>query len=196
MPTLILASASPRRRELLAQLGVSVRVVAADIDETPQTGESPKNYVERLARAKALTVWTRESDSQGDLTTCPVLAADTCVVCNDILFSKPDDCEDAVQMLLQLSGKTHFVLTGTAIVVAGQATSIVCKTEVHFADVDRDLAERYWKTGEPADKAGGYAIQGLGASFIRGLSGSYSNVVGLPLYETSRLLQNAGIDII
>jgi len=102
----------------------------------------------------------------------------------------------AVQMLLQLSGRTHDVLTGTAIVIAGKASSIVCKTEVHFADVDRDLAERYWQTGEPADKAGAYAIQGLGGSLVKGLNGSYSNVVGLPLYETSRLLHNAGIDII
>jgi len=199
MSSLILASASPRRRELLAQLGVSCRVVAADIDETPQKAELPRSYVERLALAKAHTVWAREVDTQAAAladTACPVLAADTCVVCNDTLLGKPDDREDAVQMLLQLSGKTHFVLTGAAIVVAGKAASIVCKTEVHFADVDRDLAERYWETGEPVDKAGGYAIQGLGASFITGLNGSYSNVVGLPLFETSRLLQNAGIDII
>ena len=199
MPTLILASSSPRRRELLAQLGVTCRVIAADIDETPQVGEKPENYVERLALAKARTVWTKELAGKIDATAhtaIPVLAADTCVVCNDTLFGKPQGREEAVQMLLQLSGQTHFVLTGTAIVMAGEASSIVCKTDVHFADVDRALAERYWETGEPAGKAGGYAIQGLGASFVRGVSGSYSNVVGLPLYETSCLLHNAGIDII
>ncbi|MCB1755712.1 MAG: septum formation inhibitor Maf [Gammaproteobacteria bacterium] len=184
-----LASASPRRRELLEQIGLCVDVVAADIDERLLPGESAASYVERLARHKAQTVFGRQPD-------LPVLAADTAIVLDDVVFGKPDDAQDAARMLAKLSGKTHKVLTGTAIVYKGKTSSVVVTTRVTFAALSDTDIDAYCATGEPIGKAGAYAIQGLGAILVQRIQGSYSNVVGLPLYETARLLAPAGIDVL
>ena len=193
-PTLILASASPRRLQLLQQIGLDARVQPADLDESRLPGESPHAYVERLSAAKAKTVFKRldavEKDSQ------VVLGADTTVVCKNRILGKPENRGEALEMLQLLSGSTHRVLTGAAIVNAERCKSVVCVTEVDFIDISPSLAEAYWHSGEPQGKAGGYAIQGKAACFVQEIRGSYSNVVGLPLYEVADLLEQAGFNII
>lgn len=186
-PTLLLASASPRRRELLAQVGVSPEVWPADIDESLRAGEAPADYVLRLARGKAEAVWAASGGR------CPVLAADTSVVCGADVLGKPADKAALVAMLLRLSSRTHEVLTAVALRSATGLRTALCTSEVTFRPLKREEIERYWETGEPADKAGGYGVQGLGAMFISRLQGSYSGVMGLPLYETAQLLQAAGV---
>lgn len=185
-PVICLASMSPRRRELLAQIGVPHRVAAAHVDETLLSKESPPDYVERLARLKAATVLERGE-------ALPVLAADTTVVLEGSIYGKPVDRADGLAMLAALSGKTHQVLTAVALATRrGVALRINCSS-VTFRDIALAEREAYWETGEPRDKAGGYAIQGLGAVFVAALSGSYSGVMGLPLLETAQLLRDAGI---
>lgn len=198
MSEFILASASPRRAELLQQIGLHPTIVPADIDESALPGETPSNYVERLALEKAMHVWHHKmGDDNSLLDSSPVvLAADTCVVCNDRILGKPTDQQDGVQMLLDLSDRLHSVFTGTAIVSAEQKESLVCCSRVRFRLISRSEAERYWASGEAAGKAGAYAIQGKGAAFVEHLEGSYSNVVGLPLYETAQMLQRAGLRVI
>jgi septum formation protein len=186
-PVLLLASASPRRRELLAQIGVPVEVCPADLDESVRQGEAPVDYVLRLARAKAETVW---SATGGRL---PVLAADTSVVCGNDILGKPADCAALVTMLQRLSSRSHEVLTAVALRTVGGLRTALSTSEVTFRPLKREEIERYWETGEPADKAGGYAVQGIGAMFISRLQGSFSGVMGLPLYETAQLLQAAGL---
>ena len=186
-PPLLLASASPRRRELLAQVGVSVEVHPADIDEAVRAGEAPVDYVLRLARSKAEAVW---SATGGRL---PVLAADTSVICGTEILGKPVDCAALVAMLQRLSSRSHEVLTAVALRTASGLRTALSTSEVTFRPLKREEIERYWQTGEPADKAGGYAVQGIGAMFISRLQGSFSGVMGLPLYETAQLLQAAGI---
>lgn len=193
-PTLILASASPRRLQLLQQLGLEARVQPADIDESLLHGEAAHAYVERLSAAKAKTVFERLDTA--DKASHLVLGADTTVVCNGRILGKPQNRADALEMLQMLSGSTHRVITGTAIVNASLSESVVCVTEVDFIDIPPALLEAYWHCGEPQGKAGSYAIQGKGACFVKELRGSYSNVVGLPLYETAELLVRAGINII
>jgi septum formation protein len=185
-PVLCLASASPRRRELLSQIGVPHVVVGADIDETFLPGETPLEYVARLAREKALAI--RRSGEQ-----LPVLAADTTVVVDEKVFGKPRDQAEAVDMLARLSGREHEVLTAVALAGSRGVTARLSSSTVRFRKISREECLAYWQTGEPRDKAGGYAIQGLGAVFIESLRGSYSGVMGLPLFETGELLRAAGI---
>jgi septum formation protein len=177
---------SPRRRELLAQIGVPHRVVAAHVDESLQPTEAPADYVARLARLKATTVRQRGES-------LPVLAADTTVVLEGSVYGKPSGRADGVAMLAALAGRAHQVLTAVALATAsGVALRVNCSS-VRFRDIDHAEMEAYWETGEPRDKAGGYAIQGYGAVFVAELSGSYSGVMGLPLLETAQLLREAGI---
>jgi septum formation protein len=184
-----LASGSPRRRELLQQIGVSFRVISADLDETALQGESPLAYVSRLAEAKAAVGWERSRDSGG----APVLAADTAVVLDARILGKPADMNDAMAMLLKLSGRAHQVLTAVALRTAAGVEVKVSHSTVTFRSIDPGEARAYWETGEPSDKAGAYAIQGYAAIFISDLKGSYSGVMGLPLFETAALLKAAGV---
>ncbi|SDN35142.1 septum formation protein [Pseudomonas arsenicoxydans] len=186
---LYLASGSPRRRELLTQIGVPFSVISADIDETPFKHESPSAYVERLARGKAEAArGTVVSDEEF----C-VLGADTAVVLNGKILGKPVDEADACAMLMLLAGQEHEVLTAIAVLDGERCESRVVRSLVRFRDISREEAAAYWASGEPRDKAGGYGIQGLGAVFVAGLNGSYSAVVGLPLCETCELLGHFGI---
>lgn len=183
-PPLILASASPRRRELLAQAGIACEVRPADVDETPRVDEAPAAYVTRLACAKALAV---DRDDR------PVLGADTAVVLDGEIFGKPADAVDAARMLRALSGREHEVCSAVA-VVAGDRCDHRCVTvRVRMRALDDDEIAAYTRTGEPLDKAGAYAVQGRAAAFVERVDGSYTAVVGLPLYEALALLQAAGI---
>lgn len=182
-PDFILASASPRRRELLQQIGCHFLVSPGDINETVLTGELPEDYVNRMALQKALSGWHTDQNK-----ILPVLGADTAVVLGDKIFGKPSDQEDAVSILLQLSGKTHRVLSSVAMVRGDKQQVVLSETQVTFRLLECDECHRYWQTGEPSDKAGAYAIQGLGAAFVTSINGSYSGVVGLPLAETCTLL--------
>lgn len=184
-----LASASPRRRELLQQIGVSHRVVAAAVDETALPGEEPRAYVTRLAAAKANAGWIESRDA----TQVPVLAADTAVALGAQILGKPSDQEQAESMLRQLSGRTHEVWTAVALRTAGGVQRKISRSEVTFRIIAAGEARAYWETGEPGDKAGAYAIQGRAAIFIADLRGSYSGVMGLPLFETAQLLSEAGV---
>jgi septum formation protein len=184
-----LASGSPRRRELLQQIGVPFRVVGTAIDEAVLPDEAPLQYVARLAAAKAEAGWERSRD----FAHAPVLAADTAVVLDGKILGKPADGQDAEDMLRQLSGRTHEVFTAIALRTANGLQSRISRSEVTFRSIAAAEAQGYWETGEPSDKAGAYAIQGLGAIFIADLRGSYSGVMGLPLFETAELLHDAGI---
>jgi septum formation protein len=184
-----LASGSPRRRELLQQIGVTYRVIGAELDETALQGESPLAYVSRLAEAKAGVGWERSRN----LGTAPVLAADTAVVLDARILGKPAGLNDAMAMLLDLSGRAHQVLTAVALRTAAGTRVEVSHSTVTFRSIDPSEARAYWETGEPADKAGAYAIQGYAAIFVTDLKGSYSGVMGLPLFETAALLEAAGV---
>jgi septum formation protein len=181
-----LASASPRRRELLRQIGVPFEVIGADIDESVRPGEAAGGYVARLAAAKAEAGWRSADDA-------PVLAADTTVILDGAILGKPDGQQQALQMLLRLSGRTHEVLTAVALRSRAGLEARISHSLVTFRSIGSAEAAAYWDTGEPRDKAGGYAIQGAAAVFIAELRGSYSGVMGLPLFETAELLQAAGI---
>ena len=188
-PQIILASASPRRSELLKQIGVRHSIMAVDIDETPLPSEAPAAYVERVAAEKsALCLAMTGAD-------LPVLAADTSVICDGRILGKPDDLQHAIEMLSHLSGRSHQVYSAVSLRGAEhwQALSI---SEVRFRPLSHQEIVAYWQTGEPYDKAGAYAIQGLASVFIEAMSGSFSGVMGLPLFETAQLLSRAGIDII
>lgn len=189
-PIITLASGSPRRAELLQQIGVSFLQRPVDLDETPLAGEAPFDYVQRLALAKARVGWQR-SQSSGD--NLPVLGADTSVVLNNRIMGKPADVGEAVAMLGALSGNTHQVLTAISLVNAEQQLTAMVASDVTFRQLDGEEILAYWQTGEPADKAGSYAIQGLGAVFVSQLRGSYSAVVGLPLLETWQLLKKMDV---
>ncbi|MFG0323319.1 MULTISPECIES: Maf family protein [Pseudomonas] len=187
MTPLYLASGSPRRRELLTQIGVPFIVISAPVDETPLPSESAPAYVERLARAKA-AAGLASIDGPA-----VVLGADTAVVLDGRILGKPENREDALAMLADLSGREHQVLTAVALDDGQRVHSFCVTSKVRFRAIGTDEAQRYWASGEPADKAGSYAVQGLGAVFVTGLSGSYSAVVGLPLCETADLLGQFGI---
>ncbi|MFO1368122.1 MAG: Maf family protein [Marinagarivorans sp.] len=178
---LILASASPRRAELLRQIGVRFSVQTADVLEIYRPGERPEDYVCRLSEAKARALAASVS--------LPVLGADTVVVCDGQVLEKPRDAEHAQAMLLRLANRRHQVMTGVALVDQARIEQRVVVTEVAFGPISPQQAAAYWHTGEPADKAGGYGIQGLAAVFVERIEGSFSNVVGLPLYETAQLLR-------
>jgi septum formation protein len=188
MGALYLASASPRRRELLAQIGVPFSLIDVSVDETPSPTESPEAYVERVAREKALAGLASLSDQDG----C-VLGADTSVVLDQHILGKPVDRADGLAMLAALSGRTHRVMTAVALASRTACDVRVVISEVSFRVIEQAEAERYWASGEPADKAGGYAIQGWGAVFVSQLHGSYSAVVGLPLCETAQLVDAFGL---
>ena len=189
-----LASSSPRRRELLRQIGVQFRLIRTELDESPLEGETPPAYVSRLAAAKAEAGWqSRDLGGAPLLAAAPVLAADTAVVLDGRILGKPRDKHDAENMLRQLSGRTHQVLTAVAVRSAGGNEIRVSRSLVTFRSIEPAEAAAYWDSGEPRDKAGAYAIQGYAAVFIADLKGSYSGVMGLPLFETAELLKSAGV---
>lgn len=189
-PHLILASQSPRRRELLAQLGLRVQTRPADINEVPAAGETPAAYALRMALEKAQAA-SRVADA--DL---PVLGADTDVVIDGEILGKPGSREQGIAMLLRLAGRVHEVYSAVALGSQERWLTRLSVTEVHFGPITPAQAAAYWASGEPADKAGGYGIQGLGACFVREIRGSYSGVVGLPIYETCELLRAFGIEVL
>jgi septum formation protein len=184
-----LASASPRRRALLAQIGVPFQVLTVMVDEARQPGEAPDAYVLRLAREKADAGWQARPLRHPS----PVLAADTTVVLDGRILAKPADRSEGERMLRELGGRTHAVLTAVAVATAEGLISRTSRSEVTFRAISAAEARDYWATGEPRDKAGGYAIQGGAAIFIADLRGSYSGVMGLPLFETAELLEQAGV---
>ncbi|MBJ7553291.1 Maf family protein [Marinomonas spartinae] len=200
---LVLASASPRRKELLGTLVKEFAVCPADIDETPHEAEAAHDYVTRMAleKAQAVAMYYRQNnnllyqDSTSKAKCSVILASDTSVVVDGVVLGKPSSFDDAKRMLRLLSGRSHQVMTSLCLCdVDGdhvQLTNVV--TDVSFRSISDVEIAQYWRTGEPQDKAGAYAIQGLGAVFVSHLSGSYSAVVGLPLYETSQLLALYGI---
>lgn len=197
-----LASRSPPRRELLAQIGVGFELLllrddlarGMDVDESPLPGENPHDYVLRVSHAKAEVGWLRVQ--QRRLPLFPVLAADTAVVLNDRIMGKPANRDEAMEMLLALSGKRHEVLTAVAVAHAGRIEQKLSASIVQFGKLTDHAVRRYAMTGEPLDKAGAYAIQGHAAAFIEKVEGSYSGVMGLPLYETAELLAGFGIEVL
>lgn len=189
MATLYLASGSPRRRELLTQIGVSYLTLSAPVDENTLPDESPIAYVERLARAKAQAGLATLADTHEAV----VLGADTAVVLDGQILGKPADRDEALATLSALSGRSHDVLTAVALVSAQQMVAQVVTSQVTFRALSSAEIEAYWASGEPQDKAGCYGIQGLAAVFVSQLHGSYSAVVGLPLCETAALLAEFAI---
>ncbi len=192
---IFLGSASPRRAKLLSQIGVTYRVVVADIDETPEPGEPAEFYVLRVALEKAEAVLAQSRDGRLVL---PVLAADTSVVVDGGILGKPRDQTEAMAMLACLSGRTHLVLTAVALVgpgAKGARASRLSVNKVRFRVISEAERLAYWRTGEPLGKAGGYAIQGRAAVFVEHLEGSFSAVMGLPLFETVELLAEFGINV-
>jgi septum formation protein len=187
-----LASRSPRRLALLEQIGLHVALVETETDETRRPGESPETYVRRVALEKARAGRAAVPED----TWRPVLAADTAVVVGDITLGKPPDRETAVRMLGALSGRSHRVLTAVALIAGTRELTELSDSRVTFRALLESEILSYWETGEPCDKAGAYAIQGIGALFVSDLHGSYSGVMGLPLFETGRLLAAAGIHVI
>jgi septum formation protein len=185
-PVVCLASVSPRRRALLAQIGVPHVLAAPEVDEAVLPAEAAGDYVVRIACDKARSVAARGS-------ALPVLAADTIVVLDGQICGKPHGAERGIALLLELSGRTHTVLTAVALEAGGTLAHRVSASEVRFRRLSRAECIAYWESGEPCDKAGGYAVQGLGAVFVEHLTGSYSGVVGLPLFETAQLLAAAGV---
>ena len=186
LPSIYLASKSPRRRELLQQIGVSHQVISADVIEVPRTKESPSDYVQRMAREKAEAGFASVKRQQ--LVAKPVLGADTIVVINNEILEKPQDAEHGAVMLRKLAGTDHQVMTAVAMIVEEKCTVKLSVTDVVFRPLSEDEIAAYWQTGEPRDKAGGYAIQGLGAVFVQQIRGSYTGVVGLPIEQTVALL--------
>jgi len=184
---LVLASASPRRRELLRAAGFACDVVDAAVDETALPHERPAQTVERLARAKAGAIAHQHAER-------PVIGGDTVVAIDDAVLGKPADADDAQRMLRALSGRPHAVFTGVALAWRGELTSAVETTRVWFQPLSEAEIEWYLATGEPMGKAGAYAIQGLASRFIQRISGSYTNVVGLPIETVVRLLKAQGLD--
>lgn len=188
---IVLASASPRRKELLGNLVNEFKIIPADIDETPFSLEKPDEYVVRMAREKAETVANEHDLSHRDI----IIASDTSVVLGDEILGKPESFEHAKKMLRSLSGKKHQVMTSLCVCNGGLNRVATCNviSEVSFRELSDLEIEHYWKTGEPEDKAGAYAIQGLGGMFVEHISGSFSAVVGLPVYEVTQLLNEFGV---
>ncbi len=185
-----LASSSPRRHEILTAMGLRFTAAGVDIDETRYEGEPVADMVVRLAIAKAAAA--RENLDQS----LPIIGADTAVVIGDQVLGKPGSQDEAVQMLASLSGRSHTVLTGVALDYAGVVRTTTSLTEVRFREISPDEAQSYWQSGEPLDKAGAYAVQGIAGIFVEELSGSYSGVVGLPVFETAALLADAGLEVL
>jgi septum formation protein len=183
-PLIYLASASPRRSALLDQIGVAHRVAPVAVDESVAVDEAPEKYVSRLAALKAETLWQRLMPGER----LPVLGSDTSVVVDNAILGKPADENDCVRMLQLLSGRTHQVHTAVALRSAAGNDVRLNISEVTFRELTMAQMRAYWRSGEPSDKAGGYAVQGRAAVFIRRIAGSYSGIMGLPLYETAELL--------
>ena len=183
-PRILLASASPRRAELLRQVGIAHAVRPVDVDESVRADEAPAAYVLRLAEAKAATLWRQLAPEERK----PVLAADTTVALEGEIFGKPASLAEARKMLGRLSGRTHAVHTAIALLHAQGSAARVSSSTVTFRELTPAEIDWYWHTGEPADKAGGYAVQGRAAAFISHIAGSYSGIMGLPLFETWELL--------
>ena len=198
-PRIYLASRSPRRRELLTQIGVHFDTIAfrnhprddAEVDETPLANEVPVDYVQRVARAKAEYGWQMVESRK--LLPQPVLAADTTLAFEGGIIGKPLDAADALRILRRLCGQTHEVLSAVAIAFDGRIESALSVSQVRFGNIDDWTLRAYAQSGEPMDKAGAYGIQGPAAAFIAHISGSYSGIMGLPLYETAQLLRQAGL---
>ncbi len=184
---ILLASASPRRAELLKQIGVDFDVLPVDIDETPKANELAEDFVQRLAVEKAEAGYKKQGNDT------PVLGSDTIVLVDNEILGKPENKQHALDMMRRLSGKKHQVLTAVAMVKADKQRCLTNVSHVYFRQLTEKEIEAYWNTGEPADKAGAYGIQGIAAQFIERLDGSYSGVMGLPLYETAELLKEFGI---
>ncbi len=187
-PALHLASTSPRRQEILRSLGLAFTVIAVEIDERRLEGETPQQMVLRLAANKAAAAVSADRQL--------IIGADTIVVLGDRVLGKPRDKDEAVEMLMSLSGRSHTVLSGVALWSSAGIRSALAETEVRFREIGEDEALAYWHSGEPCDKAGSYAIQGRGGAFVAAISGSYSGVVGLPVYELADLLGSAGIEVV
>ena len=189
---LYLASASPRRADLLRQIGLRFEVISdLDVDESPLNSESPEEYVQRLAHDKAIAGYSRLSFVAGHgqpAAVPPVLGADTCIVVDDEILGKPKGRDEGIAMLQRLSGRSHEVLTAICLADGRSEKQSLSRTSVTLKALKADEIVCYWESGEPVDKAGAYAIQGLAARFVTYLQGSYSGVVGLPLYELSELL--------
>jgi nucleoside triphosphate pyrophosphatase len=183
---LVLASASPRRADLLRDAGFEFDIKPVDLDESPRPGEPAREYVARVAREKAEAVAITDA-------ACCVVGADTAVVVDGAILGKPSDPSEAVAMLTRLSGRTHEVLTGVCALHAGVVHDATVTTRVRFRDLDPAEIRAYVATGEPMDKAGAYAVQGGAAAFVAGIEGSHSNVVGLPMEQTAGLLARCGV---
>ena len=189
---LYLSSQSPRRRALLAELGVPFEALATEVDETPLLAEDAGDYVSRLALAKARAGLALLSPADADVW---VLGSDTTVVAEGAILEKPLDYDDFRRMMSLLSGRTHQVMTAVSLVSTDLCLNQLVVTDVTFADLSEAQLEAYWRSGEPQDKAGGYAIQGLASIFVSKVEGSYSAVVGLPMRETAQLLSQAGFSL-
>lgn len=187
MIQVVLASGSPRRAQIMEAIGVPCRVAPQKIDESLRDGESVVNYVERLSREKA-------ESALGEFCQSVIIGADTVVVLGDLILEKPKDRAAGTEMLSLLSGRRHLVFTGLTVLYSSLVITDVVTTEVSFRDISNEEMELYWKTGEPEDKAGGYGLQGIGGTFVTSIRGSYSGVLGLPVFETERALKKAGID--
>jgi len=195
---LILASASPRRRELLQQLKTHFHVHVVEIDETPGEDESPKDYVLRMAEGKGSAAYKNLREEHRKFGRLVVLSADTSVICDSYILGKPKNKEEARKHLEMLSGREHKVLTSVAVLAADEeqspsVQSVVSQSIVEFTTLSADDIEHYLQLDEPYDKAGSYAVQGVAAQFINHIQGSYSGIMGLPLFETAQLLRNAKI---
>lgn len=186
-PGFYLASRSPRRQDLLRQVGLRFELLPVDVPEQPAPGQAPADYAVATALAKARAAQGRAAASR------PVLGADTDVVVDGRILGKPAAREEALDMLRRLADRVHEVYSAVAVIAGARAETALSVTEVRFGPVSEAAAQAYWDSGEPADKAGAYAIQGLGAQFVKEIRGSYSGVVGLPLYETLRLLRKFGV---
>lgn len=186
--SIVLASTSPRRREILSQMGVAHSLAEHNVDETAHVGEAAAAFVQRLALEKALYV-----QAANPLCTLPILGSDTIVVCDEQVLGKPLHRVDALRMLALLSGRQHQVLSAVALCCGSQQRVVLSCSDVTFKSLSECERERYWASGEPIGKAGAYAIQGLGGMFVSALAGSFSGVMGLPVFETAQLLDDFGV---
>ncbi|WP_107860570.1 Maf family protein [Neisseria weaveri] len=193
MQTIYLASGSPRRREILENLGYTVLRLPAEIDETPFEQENAQDYVERMAREKNTATLTQWRDTHADEPVYPILTADTTVAYKGQILGKPESEKHAAEMLSMLSDSTHQVLTAVCIYWKGQTEALVQQSDVRFRKIDEEEIEAYVACGEPMDKAGAYGIQGLGGIFVDHLHGSFTGVMGLPVSETALLLKKLGL---
>lgn len=192
MNTLYLGSNSPRRMEILTQLGYRVVKLPADIDETVRQNEDPARYVQRMAEEKNRTALTLFCETNGTMPDFPLITADTCVVSDGIILGKPRSQAEAIEFLNRLSGKQHTVLTAICIHYRGNAENRIQTNRVVFKSLTAEEIIAYVQSGEPMDKAGAYSVQGIGGIFIRSIEGSFSGIMGLPVYETVSMLQDLG----